>query len=374
MIPIEIAKYFATILNILILILSLIAYNSWKNKNAKEIILGNRTLEFPLIIFCLFIAIVLGLRPIDIIFGDTSNYNALFNNTQNFGLNLTHDNGEWIFNALLLFCTSHGDVSLFFSVISIGYIFFAFWGIYRLFKNNTYGAMLFYLGAFSFFSYAVNGIRNGLACAIIICIISFVSIPGKRNFLLAIFLAIIAVGIHKSTTLPLLCLLASLFIKNIKLSILFWIICILLFLIAGTFFENLFANLGFDDRLTSYLSDTTNFSNVNNLGFRIDFLIYSCLPIVLAWYIDNHNKTFNNRTYLILINTYILSNSFWILLMGASFSNRFAYLSWFLYPLVLAYPCLKLNIWGYKQGFIAGVILVGHSLFTNFMYLIYYDY
>ncbi len=26
-------------------------------------------------------------------------------------------------------------------------------------------------------------------------------------------------------------------------------------------------------------------------------------------------------------------------------SNRFAYLSWFMYPIVIAYPLLKLEIW-----------------------------
>mgnify|MGYP007128044265 CR=1 FL=1 len=53
-------------------------------------------------------------------------------------------------------------------------------------------------------------------------------------------------------------------------------------------------------------------------------------------------KIFNSQ-YLLLLHTYVLANAFWVMLIRASYSNRFAYLSWFMYPVVLAYPLLTLR-------------------------------
>ena len=60
---------------------------------------------------------------------------------------------------------------------------------------------------------------------------------------------------------------------------------------------------------------------------------------------------------------------FWIIVINASFSNRFAYLSWFLYPIVLSYPLLRMSIWK-NQGRKTAYILIAHSLFTYLMWLI----
>ena len=57
------------------------------------------------------------------------------------------------------------------------------------------------------------------------------------------------------------------------------------------------------------------------------------------------------------------------MLIRSSFSNRFAYLSWFMYPLVLAYPLLTLPIWK-EQGKKTGLILMAHMGFTYFMWFI----
>jgi predicted GNAT superfamily acetyltransferase len=61
------------------------------------------------------------------------------------------------------------------------------------------------------------------------------------------------------------------------------------------------------------------------------------------------------------------------MMIRASYSNRFAYLSWFLYALVLAYPCLKFPIWK-DQGRKASFIFLAHLGFTLFMNLIYYHH
>ena len=56
------------------------------------------------------------------------------------------------------------------------------------------------------------------------------------------------------------------------------------------------------------------------------------------------------------------------MVIKAAYSNRFAYLSWFLYPIVLAYGVIRLHIWP-DQDKKAGLILLLHAAFTLFMYL-----
>ena len=78
-------------------------------------------------------------------------------------------------------------------------------------------------------------------------------------------------------------------------------------------------------------------------------------------------RTFDLK-YLLLLHTYVLSNAFWVMLIRASFSNRFAYLSWFMYPIILAYPLLIFPMWK-DQGKKVGMILMVHTLFTYVMWI-----
>lgn len=126
----------------------------------------------------------------------------------------------------------------------------------------------------------------------------------------------------------------------------------------------MFAGLGFDDRL-SYLTDY-DIGMFSHTGFRWDFLLYSMMPIVLGYYVVI-KRGIQDRTYTILLNTYTLANAFWVMVIRANYSNRFAYLSWFMYPIVLAYPLLRLDVWGDMQGKRLKQIMLAHIGFTWFM-------
>jgi len=76
--------------------------------------------------------------------------------------------------------------------------------------------------------------------------------------------------------------------------------------------------------------------------------------------------------YARLVNTYLLANALWVLLIRANFSNRFAYLSWFMMPWVLLYPfVLGKTIERPRTGFIAA-ILFAHYMFTYVMWMVFY--
>ena len=156
---------------------------------------------------------------------------------------------------------------------------------------------------------------------------------------------------------------------------------------------NFFAGLGFDDRMSQYSTSEYD-DQFSQTGFRWDFLAYSAMPVWLTWYVtkkaekeralygDTIEEAETNitgagriadahsmRVFNILATTYILANSFWVMVIRAAFSNRFAYLSWFLYPVVLAYGVIRLHIWP-DQDRKAGLILALHAGFTIIMHLL----
>ena len=76
--------------------------------------------------------------------------------------------------------------------------------------------------------------------------------------------------------------------------------------------------------------------------------------------------------YARLVNTYLLTNALWILVIHASFSNRFAYLSWFMMPWVLLYPFVPGKAVDRPRTDLIAAILCAHYLFTYVMVFLVY--
>lgn len=71
--------------------------------------------------------------------------------------------------------------------------------------------------------------------------------------------------------------------------------------------------------------------------------------------------------YARLVNTYLLANALWILVIHADQSNRFAYLSWFMMPWVLLYPFVPGKVIHRPRTGLIAAILCGQYLFTYVM-------
>ena len=106
-------------------------------------------------------------------------------------------------------------------------------------------------------------------------------------------------------------------------------------------------------------------------GFRIDFILYSAVPLFVGWYAMFKKKIKLSRRYLNLLNLYVCLNSVWMLCMYIEFTNRVAYLSWFLYPIVLVYPFLQ-EQWGKNRYKVFSLVMLGHLGFTVIMNLLVY--
>ncbi|MBD5232778.1 MAG: EpsG family protein [Bacteroidales bacterium] len=360
------AKYYSTVFLYLTVILTVIVAKRYYPKTYIDI-RENHENGFALIL-CILLTWWIGQRPLSPFFGDSYFYAHTYSMIKS-GLFVEANDKIWTF--ITNTCAQFFDVHGYFTVVAIGYFGFTYLASKIATPNNVLVTVLFLLGTFSFYSYGVNGIRNGLACSIALSAI-VLYVNNKKSLPLVIGLSIIAIGIHKSTLIPIASLFASTyFVKSFKQAYTFWIISILISLVAGNSIANFFANIGLDDSRTSYLT-TQDEGMFSHSGFRWDFLIYSMMPIVLGYYIII-KRGIEDRSYEILLSTYTIANAFWVMVIRANYSNRFAYLSWFMYALVLAYPLLKLDIWGDEQGKYLSRIMLAQIGFTWFMKTFYWS-
>lgn len=369
--------YYSSIYFIGIFILCLfVCFNYSASDNSTHIVKEVPVSSVFTVSFVVAIILFIGLRPISWEFIDMRMYAHTYNNI----LDGTNDDvaykGEWLFYTIANLCKKLGlDDRYFFLVIATLYFGLMAIACWRLMRNNFFVAILFCLISFSCFSYGTNGIRSGMASSFLMLAITFLNRDNKIHVAFAIALMFASYSIHRSMFLPAFCAIIS-FIWNIqpKYAIVFWIISIFISLVAGNLITNFFVSLGFDDRMEQYanLDEYGEIidSKTYKTGFRVDFIIYSIAPIIMAWYVTI-KRNFKDEMYNIIASTYILSNSFWIMVIRSEQSNRFAYLSWFLYPIVIAYPLLRMNIWRDQDRKLA-LILFLYSGFTFFMEFIYY--
>jgi hypothetical protein len=320
---------------------------------------------FPLLL-SVGLAFWMGLRPVSSVFGDTVNY-ALEYRMKDVRHVSMDWSGEWIWQWLMMGCKAAGlSIHYFFTIVAVGYVLSAFWAVKRLLPFDPMLGMVFVLSSLMFFPFATNGLRNGLACHLVLLAVSFLL---ESKWLPGTLFCLLAFGIHRSTMLPIAaCLAGIFFIRDVRYAIIFWVASIIMSLLIDDAASSFFVSLGFDDRMGQYTQTLDDFSQFSKVGFRWDFLLYSAAPVVLAWYVCIH-KGVTDNWYNVLCVTYCLCNAFWIFVIRSAFSNRFAYLSWFLYPVIIAYPLANLPIWE-DQDRKTGWILLAYVAFTAFMWFV----
>jgi len=236
------------------------------------------------------------------------------------------------------------------------------------FKEYWFYGFLMFIVSFSFWSYGTNGIRNGLATSLFLLALSY---RDKKVIMYACFA--VSYFFHQTLILPLLAYLITAFYNKPKTFMWGWALAIPMSIALGGFWQSLFAGLGFaEDRMGAYLmsQDDANITGGASSGFRYDFLLYSAMAVFNGWYFI-FKKKFDDTLYLRLFNTYLIVNAFWILVIRANFSNRFAYLSWFLMAVIIIYPFLKAPFISKVTPLMSKVILA-YFAFTYFMYFVYY--
>jgi len=307
----------------------------------------------------LFVILYLGLRPISSWFGDMIIYNIEFQNYVNGAPFDTKK--DFLFESMKFLYAKYLNAESFFFTCAFLYVYLLYVASKKMFKDYWFYAFMMFIVAFTFWAYGTNGIRNGLATSVFIYAIS----RDKKYVLFSILFA--TYFIHKGMLIPILAYCITAFYSNSKVYLSFWFLAIPLSLAAGGLFETFFLSLGFEEeKLETYLGSFNQASEGVELvgGFRWDFLLFSASGVFAGWYFI-FKKGFQDVLYSKLFNTYLISNAIWILIIGANYSNRFAFLSWFLLGLVIIYPLLKSQIFTKQHLVIVRIILI----FFSFCYL-----
>lgn len=305
----------------------------------------------------------IGLRPLsEYYFIDMATYAHIFKQYEA-GAPLDPD-GDWAFNFFTYISANSVSLRTYFIFCALLYIAPLFIACLRWFKHYYFFVFFMLICSYSFYAYGVNGMRNGIATSFFVLGLSYDKNQlGKWGFLL------FAALFHKSMMLPAVCYITASIYNNPKAYLIGWGGSIVLSLVMGSFWIGLFSSLGFDDdRASAYLTQAQDSGKFSSVGFRWDFLFYSAIPIALGYYYIFKLK-FQDLIYNKIFGTYLLANSFWVLVIQANFSNRFAYLSWFLMALVIFYPLFKKDIWT-DQFKKAGIIMFGYFAITYILTVI----
>ena len=348
----------------------------WSPTNEK-----NQQGLFATLIIALFFVIYFGFRPTEgATMGDTAVYATKYNRIAegfdyaSFDLpENSKANKEVVWKLIMTSMANSGySLELWFTVVAIIYMFFNIWGIIRIMPNHIYPAFLFFISFFLFYTGGINGIRTADAYSIVFFAITLYKKPIAKNYILMALLFVLGYLIHSSLMVTIgAFILARFFIKDTKLAILIWFMAIIISLLFGNTLAEYSASIIDDNRAQQYLNvgedqDLMESAGMQ-LGFRWDFLIFSALPIVIGWYVVGKRQILD-PFYKTLLNTYILANAVWVIFIYAGYSNRFAMLSWCLYPYVLCYPYMNMKLFTVaKQSQYTCVLLWIQLLFTVYM-------
>lgn len=280
------------------------------------------------------ITLFLAIRPISYQFGDMGNYNYAIN--EYLYMDKMKEDSDILFEYMMFFFAKNFSAELFFFLCTLLYFIPLYLGYKKIFKNFWTVAFILSLLTFFFYGFAVNGIRNGIAAHIFLL---GLTLPKRYGWILIL----VSTGFHSSMLIPAIGYLSSFFIKKVSWYYYLWLACLCLSVVYSGFGE-LVQSLGIGgDKFTNYVeSGFEHESSFAIIGYRYDFVLFSIFPVILsAYYI--YKRGFYDRLYTTFVSTYLFANSIFLLVNEIAFSNRFAYLSWFMIVPIILYPIYKLR-------------------------------
>ena len=267
---------------------------------------------------------------------DKPRYTNMYNNVLIYGEHEFRDPGWIVYNKICVYLFGE-HVEYFYLLTATIYVgTFLLMGVY-LFPKDTIGYfVVMTVGCLGFMNYGTNVIRAGAALSIVL-----IAVGLKCRMVYKILLLIIALSFQKSVIIPIVAYFGAKYSRSVWSAFAFWLVCLLLS-VANLDMGPLFESFGFVDERVEKYANTINNSVEGRYekGFRWDFLMYSLTPILIGLYFIV-KKRISDKLYLHMLKTYILANSVWLLAIRMAYTDRLAYLSWFLIPLVTLYPVLK---------------------------------
>lgn len=310
---------------------------------------------FSLIVGIVIIGFITFRPPVGTFFGDTGNYIRSFEAIADRDYNL--DSKDLGHETLMYGLQSFSYIALFF-IYALIYVGCQLLAVKRLFPQYCAVAFIILVTSFSFFGYGFNGMRNGAACALVMLAFT------ERKLIYQLLLFVIACSFHLAVIIPIIVFYIIKVYKKSSFYITLWLICVIFNFIFKDFLGDLaWLTEQFDDDRTKYLNSTFEDVDItfSNTGFRWDFVIYSSVPIILGFY-SLFKLGITHKRYIDFLNTYILTNSLWLFTIWIPYTNRFAYLSWFLYPIVLFYPFIIIK--NFRTNASINLLIILNLVFT----------
>lgn len=222
------------------------------------------------------------------------------------------------------------NVTWFFLLTASIYIFSYLVFARYYFEKNAFYFIVMSMGCLGFFAYATNTIRAGFAIAFLLLSLT----PKKKIFMLPLMFC--AVMLHRSMIIPVVGYWLAVFLPKNWVYYSIWVLC-LIFSIMNVDIETFVDSFGFIDYRVERTWDSIE---LYKKEFRWDFLLYSVIPLLISIY-NIHRHNIQDKILFRMINMYLFVNSIWLLAIRIHYSDRLAYLSWFLIPFITLYPITK---------------------------------
>lgn len=356
MIPIP-AEYYSLVYILIVTLVGIPVCLRYYNYSTDRLYYAEKEPIVKSLLFTIFIILFVGLRPNSPVFADGPGYWAGILDHRWEGGSLEDVNYQFMTKWLMSFMSYYGfHPQLGFVVLASVIYGGAFIAMRKMFPRDTFIAMILFCGAFCTFGGAVNGIKNGMACSMFLCALAY-----RDNWKVCLVFLLTALGFHHSMQISIAAFIVCLFYKNTKVYYFAWFASLAMAILHISFFQTLFAGFT-DDHAAEYLL-TDEYSWVS--GFRLDFVLYSAAPLALHWWVIYRHGVLDRKLNF-LTNVYLVMNSVWLLCMYASYTNRFASLSWSLFPLLILYPLLNERV-NTNQHKVLVWFIVGQLSFTLLM-------
>ncbi|WP_293943125.1 MULTISPECIES: EpsG family protein [unclassified Sphingobacterium] len=294
---------------------------------------------FILICFSLFTVFYIGDRDNEIGV-DTYNYSRAF---ELYRKSDTFFIKKDFFFDFFTYCVSKiFDFNFFLKICAFLYVFGAFIGLKKIFKENFYLPFLLFIVSPYFFQFGINVMRNGIAASLLMIVIAYYYNGEKRWKIITV--TILSLGFHISMIIPILMFFIAKYLKKIELILLIWLGAIGISLLKINIMAPI-ANLmlDFSDRVGSYAESSDESSSWGN------FLVFGAFPVLFAVYMIVYKK-FRNVFYLELTKTYMLTHTIYIVLINTTYALRFGYLAEFMMSILLFFPLIDNS--GLKISFV----------------------
>lgn len=246
-------------------------------------------------------------------------------------------NRELLWGKLQLFLSSvfFNNELLYWFFYSVFYCVAYFFVAKKFFPYQYAGYfVLCVVACMGFVAYGSNTIRAGFGIALLLE--AFCS----DNRFVKILLAVASVGCHMSMLLPVVSYLFAVYIlKRERWCEIGWVLFLIITSMTSVI-SDIMSVLGSFDARADDFADTDGTHEIYNVGFRFDFLIYSVVPIIFTKY-NLFHMVVESKVYSLVYRLYLLNNAAWLLMIRMQYTDRVAYLSWFLIPFLLLYPVLN---------------------------------